>query len=403
MDKDLTSMTQLMYDYATASHLTLKEAKVKLHADAYLRTAAETLARYCGVSISNPDVLRKKVTGLLCESDPSAKKDSVDRKVRNWINDGIQYISKDSALQLAFALHLPINDADEMLQRLCGERFHWRDPEDIIWLFALDHGMSYSDARALSDRLLPVYEQRAEEAAPPSKEDAKVPEKMTSNIMPRVMQIQEEKELEAFLKENAPNLGKLHNTAFGLFQDYMNLLKSSHMEDMLPDERKMPASEIAVTYLFNNLIPRAKKSKKGPSMCQLVKDVIQKDIQQNWPDEFALSRMENREIDVSRKALILLFLATDGGDSAYGNDGGYFQYEDESDAYPSTPEAVFADVNRRLNDMLIGSGFPPLDSRVPFDWMMLYCMVADDSIFIDENISRFLSSVFSAPPVQKDE
>lgn len=400
------SMTKLMYYYATAGHLTLKEAKSKLHDDAYLRSAAETLARSCGVS--DPRELKKKVAGLLCESDPSANKESVERKVSNWINSKLQFIKKESALQLIFAMGFQINEADEMLQRLCGERFHWRDPEDIIWLFALDHGMSYTAARDLSARMLPVYQQSIKGKISEPEKDKIDPNKMTVIIMQRAMQIREESELEAFFKEYAPNLGTFHNTAYGLFKEYMDVLKSAQTDDLppelMPEERKMPASEIAVTYLFNSLIPRAKKSKDGQTMDKLVKDVIQKNIQQNWPDEFALSRIENREIDVSRKALILLFLATDGG-AGCDDDSGDLKYvdEDEMEENPPTAEDVFNDVNRRLNNMLIGCGFPPLDSRNPFDWMMLYCMVADDSIFIDENISRFLSEIFSATPLQEED
>ena len=87
MNDNMNSMTKLMYDYAKAGHLSLKEAKEKLHDNAYLRSVAETLAGYCDVSVGDTAALIDKVTGLLCKIDPSSKKDSVKRKVRNWIND----------------------------------------------------------------------------------------------------------------------------------------------------------------------------------------------------------------------------------------------------------------------------------------------------------------------------
>lgn len=377
-------MTELMFQDATEGYLTLGEAKQKLHASAYLRTAAETLARYCGVDMSNPTLLRKTVVELLLESDPSAKKDSVDRKVRSWVNDRIPLISRKSALQLAFALGLSVKDAEEMLWRLCGEGFHWRDPEDIVWLFALDRRMSYADACDLSIRMEPLYRLPEDLAADR--------ETLTEMIRGQVIRLRTEEELEAFLKENAPRLGALHNTAYHLFMEFMELLKSPEMDDLLPGEEKMTAGEIVTTYLYNHLIPREKKDKSGKrSDDALLKDAIQRDIQQNWPDEFTLARMASRETDVTRKVLILLFLACDGGETAYG------EFTDED------PEDLFQDSYARLSSMLADCGFPPLDSRIPFDWMVLYCMVADDLTGIDESIPKFLAAVFRDPPREATE
>ncbi len=380
---DQHHMTEIMFREATDGSLTLEEARRKLHADAYLRTAAETLAKYCGVKEDDPTLLRKTVTDLLLASDPSAKKDSVERKVRSWINDRIQLISRKSALQLAFALKLSVKDAEEMLWRLCGEGFHWRDPEDIIWLFALDHQMTYMDACALSSRMVPVYQLPNE--LPVDQET------MTENIRREVIQLRTEADLEAFLKESAPRLGALHNTAYHLFTEFLELLKSSDVDDLLPGEEKMTAGEIVTTYLYNHLIPRAKKEKSGKRSDEsLVKDAIQRDIQQNWPDEFALARMASRETDVTRKVLILLFLACDGGETAYGE----FSDEDTED--------LFEDTYARLNSMLADCGFSPLDSRIPFDWMVLYCLVADDLTSIDENIPNFLSVIFQPSEDEKE-
>lgn len=374
---DQHSMTELMFRDAVSGALTLEEARKKLHTDAYLRTAAETLAKYCGVPPEDSARLRKKVTELLLESDPAAKKDSVDRKVRTWINDRILFISRKSALQIAFALHLPVKDTEEMLWRLCGEGFHWRNPEDIVWTFALDRSMSYTEACALSSRMAPVY--KLPENLPADQEI------MTETIRLQVARLQTEAELEAFLKEFAPRLGSLHNTAYRLFTDFMELLKSPEMDDLLPGEKSMTAGEIVTTYLYNHLIPRMKKENGTRQAGEAaLKDAIQRDIQQNWPDEYALARMSTRETDVTRKVLILLFLACDGGETSYG------EYSDEE------TEDLFEDTYARLSSMLADCGFAPLDSRIPFDWMVLYCLVADDMTDIDENILNFLTEIFRA-------
>ncbi len=391
-------MTALMYKYAADGYLTLSEAKAKLHEDAYIRTAAETLSRYCGIGMNDTAALKKKVTELLLESDPTAVKESADRKVRTWLNKKVQFISRESALQIIFALRPGLTEASEMLRRLCGEEFHWRDPEDIILLYALEHGLSRSAATELAERMAPLYR------LPEGSDDDK--DTMTENIKERLAEINTESELEAFLREYAPRLGKLHNTAYRLFMDFMSLLKTAYIDDMLSEdpyaeagegkkkkkdpvveEQKMTTGDVVVTYLYNNLIPRAKKGKSSDTF----KDAIQRDIQQNWPDEYALSRMTNRETDVTRKVLILLFLACDGGDSDYAD------YSDE------TAEDIFEDTYARLSSMLADCGFSPLDPRIPFDWMVLYCMVADDFIDIDENIPNFLSAIFRDSDEDSDD
>ena len=141
----------------------------------------------------------------------------------------------------------------------------------------------------------------------------------------KVLQLRTREELESFLKENALQLGKMHNTAFRLYQEYMKLLKTAAMDDLMPPDREMSTEEILEMYLFNHLIPRNKKGSKtrepgkGAPQDFVLREAIRRDIKQNWPDQYELSRMENRTTDVTRKTLILLFLACDGGESEYGD------------------------------------------------------------------------------------
>lgn len=371
-------MTALMFQYATSQHLTLAEAKKHLQEDAYLRPAADVITKYCTVGGDDSASLQKRITSLLITSDPNSKKESIERKVRIWFNNKIQYLSKKSALQLIFALQLPLDEAEELLWRLSGEKFHWRDPKDIVWLFAIAHEMNYREACALLTRLDSVCQ------LPKNTIDDL--STRTESIMQIVRQLQTEEELQAFLIESAPRLGRFHNTAYSLFMDFINLLKTAQLNDLMPADRQMTISEIVTTYLYNNLIPRTHRiSKKKDSSDDILKDAIQRDIHENWPDEFALSRMINRQIDVTRKVLILLFLACDGGESDYG------------DFSEGTCEDIFEDSYARLSTMLSDCGFPPLDSRIPFDWMVLYCMTTDDRTGIDRNISDFLSEIFHTP------
>ena len=95
--------------------------------------------------------------------------------------------------------------------------------------------------------------------------------------------------------------------------------------------------------------------------------------------------MKSREADVTRKVLILLFLATDQGPAAEG--------EDDLESALSRDE-VFEDLYQRLNDMLIQCGFMTLDPRAPFDWLIIYCICVEDMFDVDIRMRAVFKEMF---------
>lgn len=407
-------LTQLMYNMATAETLTLSQAVEQLKRDAHVRTVREVLAKAAGIPVSEPKALQTFLTGRLLEnSPPGTPSASVQRKVRMWMKDGVQVVSKHSAIQLSFILGLSTQEANEFLYRACGEGFHWRDPGEIVFLYALEEGLSYREALGLYADM----EQKGLLAV----RDGKNAGSLTAVVQAEVKMIGSAAQLEDYLREAGPQLGALHNTAYGLFRAYLDLLIDPEIKDEQDSEekrsdrktkddqvleRKLSVREITDTYLHQKFIPRVKKVKKGSQKDEkaqsLVLTALQRDIQQSWPDETTLSKMFNRKADVTRKVLILLFLATDGDtkdsirelDSASLEDNGLLA-EDE--------EAEFEDLQFRMNAMLADCGFAPLDSRVPFDWMILYCMCVDETMLIDERVQQFLSEIFPASGPNDEE
>ena len=388
--RNMTQLSQEMFAKATHDHMELRDVISLLRSEANIRRVRDTLAYFSHIPADRPDELQAYITAKLAACVPGAKPDSVRRKVQLWMKDDALTISKQSAIQLAFALELDLNDANAMLKRLCEEGLHWRDPEEVVFIFALLHGMSYADALAL--RKAADAEIASGSAADP--ESAVYTEQVKS----RVSNITSDGELIDFLRESRKDLGEMHNTAYHLFMDFLDLLgmpvmdyasvfkkdtEKEYAEKALVDIKKFASREIMDTYLYRRFIPVAqRKSKTEPD--KLVFSALQRNVRQNWPDEVTLSKMIHRETDVTRKVLILLFLATDGGDSAYAD-----EYLDERE-----PEEVFSDVYERLNMMLTDCGFAELDPRVQFDWMILYCMCVNDSIYIDGKIQRFLAEIF---------
>lgn len=371
--------TRLMYDMATSQSLTLAQAVEQLKRNAHPRTIRDTLARYTHMISDDEKALSDfLIERLLAHSPSGTKRDNVRRKVQMWLRGDVQSISKQGAIQLCFAFSLSPEDAKPFLYRTCGEGFHWRDPEELVFLFALRNAMPYPEALALRDRM---SEKKLFVSGNRDKNT------LTDLIQQDAEHITSAEELEEYLRQNRERLGSLHNTAYALFREYLNILCEPEIQDFLDPDKKISIREVTATYLHEALISRFKEASKGtPEAEKPILSALQRDIQQNWPDEIALSRMLHRRADVSRKALILLFLATDGATETLDDDDLPEEDEDFESRYA------------RLNTMLCDCGFAPLDSRSPFDWMIIYCMCIEEAMFIDTEIESFLEAIFVPPP-----
>jgi len=392
-----------MYEMATSQTLTSHQAAQLLRENAHVRTLQETLARYVHIPAHDTKSLQSHLTdALMAHSPEGTVRGNLERKVRMWMGNDVRSISKQGAVQLAFALGLSVEEAGEFLCRTCGEDFHWREPRDIVYLFALRTGMNYVEAMALERDMAEKGLLRTEGGGGRSA--------TTAMVRKNAQRLESAAELESYLQEAKDQLGSFHNTAYDLFCGYLSLLadpvtwKTSDTED---DSREgtMSVREITDVYLYNKLIPRVKKktAKNNDAQARAL-SAIERDVQQNWPDETTLSKMLNRKLDISRKTLILLFLATDGDtmdDVETDNDwtAGFVRNEDldcaDIDArWHDFHEDGFENLYTRMNAMLADCGFAQLDPRVPFDWMILYCMCADETMLIDERVQQFLAELF---------
>ncbi|MDR0857528.1 MAG: hypothetical protein LBN97_00675, partial [Oscillospiraceae bacterium] len=100
-------------------------------------------------------------------------------------------------------------------------------------------------------------------------------------------------------------------------------------------------------------------------------DTIQKVIREYWIGEMSIKRILERKEDVTRKSLLLLYIAT-GGESTYfdepDNDSDvplalYFENE-------MTPQESLENHSIAIDIMLKECGFASLDPRNPFDWLI---------------------------------
>ena len=389
----MTVLSEEMFKQVHQLNTVAEAVELLLHYE-HFRTLGDVLTKFHPGSD-----LRKTLSAGLQLWFPGSKADANDRKIRNWLNGKTQSVSKEDAYVISRILELTQEQTDDFLKYACGEGIHWRNPEDIVWCYAIVHRLDPSQTESLR--------QRVNAAAAASGKGTTADNNYTAEVREAVAPLlhQSEDALLAFLKTEQARLGTLHNTAYLLFTQYMDLLKRGWSEcgmeflfdDMTRQEKKkasetadgdigphkseaLTVRDILETYMYRRCVPvQARGKDKAPE----VFSAIQKSIRQNWPDEAALSRMEARKLDVSRKALILLFLATDGTDSEF----------EEFDS-PESADDVFDSLYIRMNTMLTECGFPQLDPRNPFDWIILFCIACGDFWEIDGRLEKVLTQMY---------
>lgn len=364
----------------------------------HFRTLGDVLRKFSPA----PDLKQRLVAGLQVWF-PEDKAASIDRKVRNWLNGKTLSVSKQDAYVVSRILRLTLEETNSFLSYAVGESIHWRSPEEIVWCYSIAQDLSPEQTRCLLERAKTVV---SFEGKPGSSTGNAYTAEVFDKLQPVFSQ--DEDALLAFLKEEQHRLGTYHNTAYRLFSQYMDLLKKGYSDDgvealfkeMNREEKKkaqipvdgdiglhkselITVRDILETYMYRKLIP---VQVRGSTAAAEAFSPIQRSIRQNWPDEFSLSKMEARKQDISRKTLILLFLATDGTDSDFSEEAD----EDELE----TPDDLFLSIFIRLNMMLVSCGFPQLDPRSPFDWIVLFSITSGDLWESDARLQEILNSIF---------
>lgn len=381
MNNQMTQLSQAIYDKATSGQLTIHEAIDFLEKESRVRSLGDKLEKF-----SHGQDLRQTLVAGLMHNHPELSRDSVERRVRGWLaKDSRRSVKKEDAIEICFILKLSVEEADQLVSLISEEALHWRNPDEIVYIFALKQGMDYLEARDL-DRSM--EEQLA--GVKESKDQAE--DSFTPIIRTEISALNTKEELADYLRHGAARLGRYHNNAYKLFMEMMEVLKQPPLDDEIRRSKALEPERLSIRdilkeYLFEKNVnyakEKARSGKKSKEADPLVLSAIQESISANWPNEITISKMKSRKADVTRKVLILLFLATDPG---MDDDG----FEDEE----ITESEVFEDLHQRLNDMLMLCGFSALDPRAPFDWLILYCICAQDMFDIDIRMKTILKEMF---------
>ena len=384
MENGMTEMTAKMYNKAISAQLTVDEAVLMLRQCADFRTLSQKLQAYS----KGRDIKKLLIEGLH-NNHPDANPEAISRKVRNWLNDCQNTLHKEDAIELCFIFGLNLEESDAFVAMISEDALHWRDIDEIPYIFALLKGRTYQQATQLHKQIKDNISEKSN--------DVSSEEVFTSTIKDEIKKIQTEGDLIDYVIKTKNKLSRFHNTAYQSFCDMMEKLENpstelANIDKFYSENENYSVGKIVQIYLHRKDIPELKENTK-----KNLYSALQRSVLQNWPSETVLSRIKKRHTDVSRKVLILLFLATY---DCYAPDESENNYEWKEDdifletEFEKTRDEIFTEFYTNMNIMLEGCGFKILDPRSPFDWMIIFCMCADDMYDIDGTLSAFLQNLF---------
>ena len=351
-----TQISARQWAFVTQENLSAKEAVAFLLNGMQLRTFQDVLRSVCG----SVDLENRLTAGLCANAGKPLQPDSVRRKVRNWMAGKSVPSDREEVFQICFALDLDQDQADRMLSMLTDQGIHYRNPKEMAYAYCLRYHLGYRHACGLAEQL-------SQRKTGNGHQDP-----VTQMIRQEFQTIRAEEDLFSFVLRMQAQLGTYHNTAYHYFCKMLALLTGENLEG----ERCYSMEYVANTYLRLN-IPQDRKTGNYSD--------IQKIVKKYWPGARSIKAMKSRSEDVSRKALLLLYLVTGGV---------WEQRYDELDEAYIQPREFLETHCMRMNQMLTACGMRTMDPRSAFDYLVLYCLRPEEELFMSDRMAALAAEIF---------
>ena len=309
------------------------------------------------------DILTR-IVDLYQISDPAINRRSLTKKIQNWLTDRNQPSDREDFFRIAFALRLSETELNTLLGICTGYTIQYRNSHELILSWFLRKGYGYPEA---IEFLATLPQSQCEVPAPGGSKN------LTSELYLEFQSIQTLDELTHVYLHNQGRFGHLHLRSFFYFDCFLNQL--IHPKPLFNEEENDYSIDAVMDTYLSLHMPMGKK--RGNY------SLIQKLIKQNWPNATAIKNIRNRQEDVPRKLLLLLYVVTDNGFSD--------SYRESDEEYLSLADRV-EDHWWTLNAMLSDCGMATLDPCNAFDWLILYAVAVD----AEENMSERLEQVIAA-------
>ena len=227
----MTTLTKTAFTEATVKMHSAEEAVDFLKNNLITRSVRSIIEKFSG-GREMKEIQKLLVEGLL-EDHPEMKKDSVERRVRGWLDpNSLRTVKKEDAIEIAFLLHLGIQETDEFLALISDENLHWRNVEEIIFIYGLQHGLYYKECMEIQNQ--PEIREILQKAKDCRTVDEIEEDDYTEFVKRDVNHLDSVEALKAYLEANYKKLGYFHNTAYDMFMEMLGKLKApASMEDEL--------------------------------------------------------------------------------------------------------------------------------------------------------------------------
>lgn len=405
-------------------HMTPSELIHFLEAGALYRSFADVLrAVYPGDDLA--ERLKAELVAQ-AETPPTAKElDSLRKNISNWLKGSAVPQKREQLFKICFALGLGEAETSRVLASASDTGIHYRNPRELVFAFSLRTGLSYREARALDLEMSEIYRpaveagEKARTAQWKAREqayhdrrtaarqqrqqrqrqggwaetymapDAELPpDFFTRRISHRFERVTNREELRKFFLEVGTDLGQIHESAYEKF--WRLLMTLQEPDDVILSDRGAETyslDRVAEDY-FRMHVPLTKNTAQF--------DVLQKTIKKNWPGATELQKMKSRKIDVSRKAMVLLFLITE--DFLFSEDLDEIDGETDVPWLPLEKETArdrLETALSKLNLFLETYGMNQLDPGNPFDCLVIYALASPyEDDFLTDNFSNALQTLF---------
>lgn len=355
---EFTEISARQWDYLAKESLTPKQAVAFLNSGLELRTFPGNLrSLYQGEDLA--ERLAQQMVRYAAFDGKTVKADSMRKKVQNWMKNKNVPSDREELFRIAFALGLDEKQTDQLLQRTVEQGIHYRNEREVVFAFSLRNHQSYetacASARAFADR-------RNTESGQ---------ELRTRALKLAFEELPPGEDMMTFLLDHSGSFGTYHNTAWQYYTEMLSLLT-----DGCTDEEVYSIEYVADHYLRMGM-PMEKKTASFSDM--------QKMIKKYWPGVRSIKAMRARTEDISRRALLLLYLITGG---IRGQ-----EYDELDEDYVSASE-ILEEHCRRLNQMMEECGMSLMDPRNPFDYLVLYCLKPREDDDMGRRMEQIVQELF---------
>lgn len=410
-------------------HMTPSEIIDFLEAGAQYRSFADVLRSvYPGEDLA--ERLRAQLAAQAGEEPTKKQLDAVRKNVSNWLQGSAVPQQREQLFKICFALGLGEADASRVLASASETGIHYRNPGELVYAFALRTGMSYSEAVELDREMSKIYApaveaaEKARAASWKAREQAErdrraaarqqlkerkrrggwaetyvaeeelEPHFFTQQVCRRFEQVTDREGLERFFRETSTDLGFIHESAYEKFWRLLTTLQEPGDVIISDEGLETYSLDRVAEDFFRMHVPLNKNTAQF--------GYLQKAVKKNWPGATELQKMKSRRTDVSRKAMVLLFLITE--DFLISDDMDYLEQDGDAPWLPLEEDSSrdrLEVVLSKINLFLETYGMNQLDPGNPFDCLVIYALAsAYEDEFLTDKFSEALARLFPPEPEQ---